>query len=214
MSFTYNMTDAWTDGSTYTAIKMNVTDTSSNAASLLMDLQVGGASKFSVGKGGVITFSGNIIAGTDNTYDIGAVGATRPRIVFVGTAIELSATAYIYFNARSQLKSSANGDFLLQNASASDFGSIKLGGLTSSFPALKRSTTTIQVRLADDSADAGLTALSISTSTAATFHTTTAALTDGAGVATGTLLTAPAAGNPTKWIGINDNGTTRYIPAW
>lgn len=48
----------------------------------------------------------------------------------------------------------------------------------------------------------------------ATFHTTSTALTDGAGVALGTLATAPTAGNPTKWIGINDNGTTRYIPAW
>ncbi len=48
----------------------------------------------------------------------------------------------------------------------------------------------------------------------ATFHTTSSALTDGAGVSVGTLGTAPAAGNPTKWIGINDNGTTRYIPAW
>ncbi len=48
----------------------------------------------------------------------------------------------------------------------------------------------------------------------ATLHTTSSALTDGAGVATGTLATAPSAGNPTKWIGINDNGTTRYIPAW
>jgi hypothetical protein len=43
---------------------------------------------------------------------------------------------------------------------------------------------------------------------------TTAALTDGAAAAAGTLLNSPAAGNPTKWIPINDNGTTRYIPAW
>lgn len=43
---------------------------------------------------------------------------------------------------------------------------------------------------------------------------TTAALTNGAAAATGTLLNAPAAGNPTKWVAINDNGTTRYIPTW
>ncbi len=40
------------------------------------------------------------------------------------------------------------------------------------------------------------------------------ALTNGAAAAAGTLLNAPAAGNPTKWIPINDNGTTRYIPSW
>jgi hypothetical protein len=57
-------------------------------------------------------------------------------------------------------------------------------------------------------------ASTITTIGGATFHTTSSALTDGAGVAAGTLTNAPAAGDPTKWIGINDNGTTRYIPAW
>lgn len=38
--------------------------------------------------------------------------------------------------------------------------------------------------------------------------------TNGAGASVGTLTNAPAAGDPTKWIAINDNGTTRYIPAW
>ena len=55
---------------------------------------------------------------------------------------------------------------------------------------------------------------SVTTPGGATFHTTNTALTNGAGAAAGTPLNAPAAGNPTKWIGINDNGTTRYIPAW
>ena len=48
----------------------------------------------------------------------------------------------------------------------------------------------------------------------ATFHTTSTALSNGAGSSAGTLTNAPAVGNPTKWIGINDNGTTRYVPAW
>ena len=37
------------------------------------------------------------------------------------------------------------------------------------------------------------------------------ALSNGAGAGAGTLTNAPSAGNPTKWIPINDNGTTRYI---
>jgi hypothetical protein len=41
-----------------------------------------------------------------------------------------------------------------------------------------------------------------------------ASFTDGAGASAGTLTNAPAVGNPTKWIPIDDNGTTRYIPAW
>lgn len=48
----------------------------------------------------------------------------------------------------------------------------------------------------------------------ATMIRTYTAFTNGAGAGAGTLLNAPAAGNPTKWIPINDNGTTRYIPAW
>lgn len=40
------------------------------------------------------------------------------------------------------------------------------------------------------------------------------ATTNGAAASTGTLTNAPTSGNPTKWIKINDQGTTRYIPAW
>ena len=39
-------------------------------------------------------------------------------------------------------------------------------------------------------------------------------LADGAGAAVGTLNNAPAAGDPTKWVAIDDNGTTRHVPAW
>ena len=43
---------------------------------------------------------------------------------------------------------------------------------------------------------------------------TAAALTDGAAAAAGTLTNAPVAGDPAKWITINDNGTARHIPTW
>lgn len=48
----------------------------------------------------------------------------------------------------------------------------------------------------------------------ATMIATATPFTNGAAAAAGTLANAPVAGNPTKWIPINDNGTTRYIPAW
>ena len=47
-----------------------------------------------------------------------------------------------------------------------------------------------------------------------TLVTTSVALTDAVGVAAGTITNAPSAGNPTKWITIVDNGTTRKIPTW
>lgn len=42
----------------------------------------------------------------------------------------------------------------------------------------------------------------------------TTAYTNNAAAAAGTLTNAPVAGNPTKWIPINDNGTIRNVPAW
>jgi hypothetical protein len=43
---------------------------------------------------------------------------------------------------------------------------------------------------------------------------TFATLSNGAGGSVGFLNNAPTAGNPTKWIPINDNGTVRYVPSW
>lgn len=52
-----------------------------------------------------------------------------------------------------------------------------------------------------------------SSNAAALIHSATS-LSSGAGSSTGTLTNAPSAGNPTKWVPIDDNGTTRYVPAW
>ena len=43
---------------------------------------------------------------------------------------------------------------------------------------------------------------------------TTQAYTNNSSSNVGTISNAPTAGNPTKWIPINDNGTIRNIPAW
>jgi hypothetical protein len=54
----YDMTDTWTAaGTTYYAIKMNVTNTASAAASALLDLQIAGVSKFKVDKNGVASLA-------------------------------------------------------------------------------------------------------------------------------------------------------------
>lgn len=61
----YDMADEWTEGATvYTAIKMNVTDTASDAGSKLLDLQVGGSSKFTVNKDGSLTLNSGSHAAT------------------------------------------------------------------------------------------------------------------------------------------------------
>jgi len=81
MADIFNMADTWNDaGTTFTAIKMNVTDTASAAASLLLDLQVGGTSRLNLRKDGRLTLGGNLFMATDAAYDIGGSGGTnRPR---------------------------------------------------------------------------------------------------------------------------------------
>ena len=59
MADIYDMVDTWNAGATtFTAIKMNVTDTASAAGSSLLDLQVGGVSRFAVSKTGLTTIGG------------------------------------------------------------------------------------------------------------------------------------------------------------
>jgi hypothetical protein len=60
----------------------------------------------------------------------------------------------------------------------------------------------------------GLAVTGTLTTSSTTLHTSSVSLTNGAAAALGTLTNAPTAGNPTKWIPIVDNGTTRYIPCW
>lgn len=58
-----NLSQTWNAGGvTFTGAKLNVTDTASAAASLLLDLQVGGSSKFKVAKNGDTTAAGFITA--------------------------------------------------------------------------------------------------------------------------------------------------------
>lgn len=40
-----------------------------------------------------VNTNGHLLAGTDNSYDIGASGATRPRIVYVGTGLNVAGNA-------------------------------------------------------------------------------------------------------------------------
>lgn len=57
-----NLSGTWNTSGTPTLIKANVTDTLSNASSLLLDLQVGGTSMFKVNKAGNLTNTGSVTA--------------------------------------------------------------------------------------------------------------------------------------------------------
>lgn len=50
-AYVYNMTDTWNaSGTTFTAIKMNITNTASAAGSMLLDIQLGGYSSAAISK--------------------------------------------------------------------------------------------------------------------------------------------------------------------
>jgi hypothetical protein len=61
-------------GVTFTGLSFNVTDTASNAASLLLDLQVGGASIFKVAKTGFFT-AARFVSSADSDQGIGLASA-------------------------------------------------------------------------------------------------------------------------------------------
>lgn len=114
--------------------------------------------------------------------------------------------------------------FIAGNQSGAVSGSIYIGDGTGwSFKIRSRTGSADTDRITiTDGGIVTLTSTSVSSITTAggisvasgVLITSTAAFTNGAGANTGTLTNSPATGNPTKWIPINDNGTTRYIPAW
>lgn len=130
-----------------------------------------------------------------------------------GGFVDVPSTGTLRFLTRTRMLSPSDGVLTLYNNASGDFGRLQFGGTANTFPSLKRSTTTIQARLADDTAFTLLEASQIKTNNG-TFLVSGTALTNGAAGNTGTLTNSPATGNPTKWIPIDDNGTTRYIPCW
>jgi hypothetical protein len=120
-----------------------------------------------------VNSNGHLTAEADNTYDIGASGANRPRNVYVGTNIispqfstnsfgfSTTTGGYINFASRAGFESPADGVLKLRNNGDTDFSRLQFGGTTSSFPSLKRSSATLEARLADDSNYCNFTANTI-----------------------------------------------------
>ena len=80
-----NITETWSSsGTTYTGIKYNVTDNGSATGSKLIDLQVGGVSKFSIDKSGITS------ALFSNINSSGAIYVTSPSASATTTWMGLS----------------------------------------------------------------------------------------------------------------------------
>ena len=98
--------------------------------------------------------------GTTNAFSLTSTGNATFAGGVNSAFTEVVSAGYYSFSARSYMTSGANGNIELRNNAGSDFGLLKFGGTTSSFPSLKRSTTNLQVRLADDSGYAPIDAAS------------------------------------------------------
>lgn len=120
-----------------------ITDTASAAGSLPIEILGGAAGTtnlLSVSKTGILTTGSSIVSGVDVSVPAGRL-----------------------FNwvTRSIMQSPSDGVILFSNNAITDFSRLQFGGTTSSFPALKRVTTGLEVRLADDSSGAPFTASNV-----------------------------------------------------
>ena len=291
-----NMAQTWNAGAvTFTGWKLNVTDTASAAASRLLDLQVGGVSKFNVSKAGLLSLAGGsktavaLNFGTANTGWYGSSGGTTP-----GFGLSVAGTAYVYTSSSGDgFRIHGNWGYCWTAADAEGTADLVLRRDAANVLAQRNGTNTQECRLYETYTDAanyrrlnfrfsagdcfietdaagtgvaGQGQLMLKTSTgkqirfyigatqawqmnssghfvagadntydigasgatrprnlylagglthgATTLLSTTTSLANGADDQTVTINNGPVSGDPTKWIPINDNGTTRYIPAW
>ncbi len=119
-------------------LNVDLTGTTGSTSNLF-NFKSAGVSQLKLDKSGNLTGAGGagILSGFANC-----------RIDGAGT--------FQFASNRSRIAGSANGEITLSNAAQDNFIKLNFGVASASFPALKRSTTTLQVRLADDS---GFTAI-------------------------------------------------------
>lgn len=90
-----DLAQTWNTSASPTAVKLNVTNTSSGSSALLLDLQVGGTSKMSVDKSGNLT-ANNVLSGTytptvtNSTNTDAAVTVTQAQYCRVGNVVTVS----------------------------------------------------------------------------------------------------------------------------
>lgn len=123
---------------------------------------------------------GDLVPSTTNTNAIGTtsllVSAINVLAVRMGGGVPyldsstfiLGAASNAIWFGRAQLKSPADSIVTMMNNAGTNFDRLQLGGTTSSFPSLKRSTTAIEVKLADDSAYSNLKAILTTSANAVT----------------------------------------------
>lgn len=119
MAYIYDLTDTWNaGGTTFNAIKMNVTDSASAVTSKLVSLQTNGTEHFSVTKAGVGYVSGNLGVGTSSpgakldvagagVFKLDGSGSTTPLILRNNNTASVQAVK-LGFDSNGAVKASIN----------------------------------------------------------------------------------------------------------
>lgn len=103
-----------------------------NAGTLTTDITLSGASSTGTS---LATFGGGLSASASITS---------------GGVVSAGAAQFLRFTSRTLLSAPVDGNLLLQDSAAATFGLLQFGGTASTFPALKRNATVLEVRTADD----------------------------------------------------------------
>lgn len=148
-----------------TDILLNRTQTAvGSGAQNLMDLQVTSVSKFLVSNVGALTIAGSLIANGGNISFTNWFNLSSSLVATISSGTNVAFSGFLVCGAGSLYGNNGRGGFsnpsdgviTARNDAGTDFTRLQLGGTTSSFPAIKRSAATLAFRLADDSADAGI----------------------------------------------------------
>jgi hypothetical protein len=144
---------------TYGTERMSVDTTGSIVAGV-----AGAEHAFTGGDGGsgTVAFRVKNSSGTTQFYIRGDGAAVFVNSI-LGSNVYSGAGSDLGWIGRANMRSGADGVILMSNNAVTDFSRLQFGGTSSSFPALKRSSAALQVRLADDSAYAALRSLSLQT---------------------------------------------------
>lgn len=133
---------------------------------VLSSSNAGAAVNFPAGSKDVfVTYPSSKAVMTDVSQTLSAKTLTGVSVnvtgdVTAGANSNVGSANSLIFSTRSALRSPADSVFTLFNNAQTDFGRLQFGGTTASFPAIKRSGAALQVRLADDTGFASLTAAS------------------------------------------------------
>ena len=233
------LTQTWNNAAVvFTGVLANITNTASDTSSLLMDLQVGGATKLRVTKfGGVVstiqtasfgrgafcsgeTGFGDLAfcAGLDNSGD-SATGAFR---TLTGWATR-STRGYHWVSDDNAVGGTIDlslwrdaADTLAQRNGTNAQVTRGYFSFTdaSNYQRWALQSGAGYSEFASETAGTGADDVDIRLTPAGNGRVDLRNSDDAAAAAAGTLLNAPTAGNPTFWVTVKINGTALAIPAW